>query len=85
MFYNYAMDLDAFLFDPIVTKIGPSQVGQAQIMSRYIPSSIPVSIAREDQLIVPEQYFWSHSFENNVKSGRPLLRQLEPIERKWGK
>ena len=49
LLYKSVMDLNAFLFKSNIPKIGHIQVKQAKYVSTYVPSSIPVSMAREDQ------------------------------------
>ena len=49
LFYKSAMDLNQLLFYPTVPTIVHSQVGEAQVVCTYIPSNIPVSMARKDQ------------------------------------
>ena len=76
LFYKLAMDSNTFLFEPIVPKIGhmPSRPGSSCV---YVRTSIrPVSMVHKDQKIVPNQYFWSYSFENNVRAGNTLRRSV---------
>ena len=79
MFNKSVMDLNTLLFDNVNTKIVRIRVRQDQVVSKYVPSSIPVSIACKDQNIVSNQYFWYYSLKNNVGAGNPLRRLLQTL------
>ena len=69
-FYKSAMDLNTFLFETTLLKIGDSQVGQNQVVYMYVPSSISVIMASKDQKVVSNPFLF-HRFENNVRAGKP--------------
>ena len=49
LFNKSAINSNTFLLEPVKTEIGHSRVGQAQVASTYVQSSIPVSMASKDQ------------------------------------
>ena len=49
LIYKFVVDTNKFVFDPVNPKIGHSWFVRDQFSSKYMQSSIPVSMARKDQ------------------------------------
>ena len=64
------MDLNIFLFNTVKTKIGHIRVRQAQIVFKYVPSNIPVSMAREEQKHCIKPVFLILQFQKYCKIGK---------------
>ena len=71
--YLFIKDPDAFLFDPSRTKICQSLIFQAQDAFKYIWVASHYVLAVRYEKNVSNLKIWSHSLENNVRAGKPLI------------
>ena len=78
--YKPAMDLNILLFEAANLKIG--RIRKYYVTSTYVQAVAQiVSIVRAKNN-VSNQYFWSHSFWNNVTTEKPIRHPLVSISMK---
>ena len=70
IFNEYAMDSNTFLIDSDKPNIGHSQVLQTQVAPKYVPTSIPVSMAHKDQQHFIKPVFLISQFQKYCRSRR---------------